>query len=398
MINLVIFIESHVAGGLDQIVYSLIQNLNVNHIKFVHNKDVNPKILFQKELPSKVTSKSYYIPTSYNLREWSQKIASFLKIGSFYKIIFALSLLLIYPWIYLYSYVYLYFFIKKCNPTHLLVCNGGHPGATLSRIAIISSFFLPKSKKIYSFHSIPMPYFTLTKPIQKFEDRLIDSSSIALGVSQNICNSLVKLRSFKQAPRFIYNGIASINTSHKKTETNRLKILHVGYFDDNKNQPLLVEAFAQLQNDGYSDIELTLIGEILDQNIYNKVKDILKKYNCEGKVNLLPFTNDIQNLYNSHDLFILPSKVEGFGLVLLEAMRSRIPVIGSSIGGIPEIISPGVNGYIFDLNEPEELKSYILKFYQNPKLIQSMGQASYEIFKEKFSLQKMLNQYEDLFT
>lgn len=97
---------------------------------------------------------------------------------------------------------------------------------------------------------------------------------------------------------------------------------------------------------------------------------------------------------NNFDIFILPSvKRESFGLVLLEALALKKPVIASKLGGIPEIIQNKKTGLLVKPGNTEQLAQAIIDLHNNPDQRTALGEVGYELVKEKFTLEKMVEKY-----
>lgn len=109
------------------------------------------------------------------------------------------------------------------------------------------------------------------------------------------------------------------------------------------------------------------------------------------------YRKEIKELLSIMDIFVLPSLSEGLGIALLEAMAMEKPVIGSQVGGIPEVVQPGVNGYLFPPADSIWLAEAILQLIDNPLERLKMGQAGRKTVEEKFSLQSMIKSVEDLY-
>jgi glycosyltransferase involved in cell wall biosynthesis len=75
--------------------------------------------------------------------------------------------------------------------------------------------------------------------------------------------------------------------------------------------------------------------------------------------------DDLAAAFASSDAFLFPSRTETLGLVLLEAMAAGCPVVAANSGGIPDIVSNGVNGYLFEPNDPDGLLKATTKLLQN---------------------------------
>jgi L-malate glycosyltransferase len=97
--------------------------------------------------------------------------------------------------------------------------------------------------------------------------------------------------------------------------------------------------------------------------------------------------DSIPNYYGLCDIFVIPSITESFGMVTIEAMACGKPVIGTNVGGIPEIIRDGVNGFLVPPRSPEDLAEKILFLLKNPALMEKMGNTNAVEAKEKYDLQ-----------
>jgi glycosyltransferase involved in cell wall biosynthesis len=114
-------------------------------------------------------------------------------------------------------------------------------------------------------------------------------------------------------------------------------------------------------------------------------KDWLGKVLFEGRVD----QDVLLSAYETCDIFVAPSRFESFGLIFLEAMREGKPVIGCNAGGMPEVVSHGVNGLLVEPGDTQQLTDAILQLATNLDLRQKMGEAGKRIFNEKFTANRM---------
>lgn len=152
-----------------------------------------------------------------------------------------------------------------------------------------------------------------------------------------------------------------------------------------KNTVLFISSFAMMYRmkglyvlmeaiDTFTNVTLKVIGEPIKIN-NDKVLFIGRKY---GK--------DLVEEIQKASVLVLASlaHVESFGMVLIEAMACKTPVVGTRIGGIPEVISEGVDGLVVSPNNPNELSSAIKKILDNKGLAEKMGENGYAKVKSTF--------------
>jgi glycosyltransferase involved in cell wall biosynthesis len=107
---------------------------------------------------------------------------------------------------------------------------------------------------------------------------------------------------------------------------------------------------------------------------------------------------DVPELLACCDLFVLPSEAEALPNALLEAMAAGLPVVGTRVGGIPEIIRNGVDGLIVPAKDPHALAEAILRILQNPRFAKQLSQAGQEMVRAHFDFDRLLAELEQLYT
>lgn len=144
----------------------------------------------------------------------------------------------------------------------------------------------------------------------------------------------------------------------------KIKFLFVGSIGQRKGIKYLLEAFKQLNR---NDIELHLVGKMVgDAGIYEPYQ---KYFTYHGRVT----NGELPKYFADSDVFIFPSLIEGFGLVILEAMAAGLPVICSENTGGYDIIDEGNDGFVVPIRNVEKIKQSIEKFANDKTLIRKMG-------------------------
>jgi glycosyltransferase involved in cell wall biosynthesis len=199
----------------------------------------------------------------------------------------------------------------------------------------------------------------------------------------------------------IYNVYQSIESSNLRdngvsvmSEYDGYKIIYVGRLIECKGIPFLLKSFEQVINNNIN-AKLFLVG---NGEELNKLKEYISGLNIKKDVVFLGYRSNPQAFIRYADLLVLPSNEEGFGRVLLEAMDVGTPVIGTRIGGIPEIIEHGVNGFLVDCGDIEALKKSMIEILEDKLLRKKLIQGGYETINSKFRVEKYQGKLENIYT
>ena len=179
----------------------------------------------------------------------------------------------------------------------------------------------------------------------------------------------------------IYNSLDEIFFSINKNEVPN-RILFVGGIEERKGLHILIDAIAAIKQT-IPAIKLHIVGGIRKASYYN---DLLNQIVNLGLQDSIVFKNHLSNSelmqeYSEAALFVLPSKEESLGVVLLEAMATGTPIVASNIGGIPDIIEDGQNGYLVNYGDSQAMASSIIKLLSDDKLRGEMGAKGKEMAK-----------------
>jgi len=160
-----------------------------------------------------------------------------------------------------------------------------------------------------------------------------------------------------------------------------------------KDQFTLIDAFSKVISET-NDAKLIFVG---DGALREELISYTKKLGIYDKVMFLGFRDDVFNILPTFDVFVLSSLTEGISLTLLEAMAAGRPIVATNVGGNPEVIIDGVTGFLIPPKEPQNMSEAIAKILQNPELAKQMGEAGRRRVEEKFSLERMVKEYRDLY-
>ena len=133
-----------------------------------------------------------------------------------------------------------------------------------------------------------------------------------------------------------------------------------------------------------------------DGQTREELETLINNLQLSARVHMLGNRTDTPQLLAASDVFVLPSKSEGFSIALLEACAAGLPSIATDVGGNREIVENGVNGILFTSEEESELKDALVKM-SNTSLRTSMGEASLKWVQKECSIAAMYANYMKLY-
>lgn len=159
----------------------------------------------------------------------------------------------------------------------------------------------------------------------------------------------------------------------------------VAHLADHKGHQYLIQATKILKQQA-PKIKTIIVGEgPLSMELDRQAKEL----DVEDIIFFLGFRKDIPKILSSLDLFVLSSHLEGMGSSILDAMASRLPVVATKVGGIPEVVINGETGLLVPPRNPSALARAILRLYSDKTLASRLGQKGYELVHRKFSAEAM---------
>jgi len=173
----------------------------------------------------------------------------------------------------------------------------------------------------------------------------------------------------------------------------------VGIFsriDPQKGQHLVVEAAKMLKDKNFG-LEYHIWGDSMDKDYLDDLHSTISAYALETTIAIKGFHPKPIDVMQCYDLIILPSKSETFGLVLAEAMRSGVAVMGTNAGGVPEIIDDNETGLLFNWDDVEGLANKIENLYLNDELRNNMAARGKEKADKLFNKEKHFKTLEQMF-
>lgn len=163
-----------------------------------------------------------------------------------------------------------------------------------------------------------------------------------------------------------------------------LVITHVGRFVTQKNHEGLVRIAEKVIAQD-SRAHFVLVG---DGSLRGGIEDMAKGRNLASSFSFLGIRSDVERILGVSDIFFLPSLWEGIPVVVLEAMASALPVVGSDLPEMREVVTDGETGVLWPVHDEVGLAQQILYLMANPNTRRLLGEAGLRRVEEEFTLQK----------
>nr|WP_275658970.1 glycosyltransferase [Shewanella sp. Isolate11] len=227
--------------------------------------------------------------------------------------------------------------------------------------------------------------------------------SLSLFVNQIVCISsseyhdALDIGISTKKLKLIWNGVRESNTKELITNNSKFKFLFVGRFDEQKGLDLLLQSILKLPTGIKDSCKLILVGEsVLSQSHSLYCEELINTVSDDIEIEKLGWVknSEIDIVYKSCDVLIVPSRWEGFGLVVAEALRNNRPVIASNVDSFPQMVVNNETGWIFESCDLNDLsKKLELSFYKARAII-GTGRcldSFNRCFNEKIMNQKLFN-------
>ncbi|MBE9218229.1 glycosyltransferase [Dolichospermum flos-aquae] len=229
---------------------------------------------------------------------------------------------------------------------------------------------------------------------------LIDMNILASQVIEDIL--LQEYQESKSKTRVIVHGVDtqkefnSININQKLIRdiipNGKFIVSYMGRFSEEKCPLKFVEIVDKLRDN--KDIYFLMLGNGPE---YDSVKVKISELGLDDKIYAPGFVYDNRPFLKTTKLLIIPSRIEGIPIILMEGLSLGVPVIASKIGGIPDIIIDGYNGFVCDPNNPDEFANKIIKIYSDKNLQNQLKTNARTYAEENLDITKMNNEYINVF-
>lgn len=236
------------------------------------------------------------------------------------------------------------------------------------------------------------------KPLIKYG---IDASDAVTAVSDDLIKQTYELVQSSKDIQTVYNFIDE--SQYHPVETGDLKkrygieadeavFIHISNFRPVKRIQDVIKSFSLINQS--IKAKLLLIG---DGQELPAARELISQLGLEEQVLVLGSQKHLAELLSISDVMLLLSEKESFGLVALEAMACGVPVIGTRIGGIPEVIKDGETGFLCEVGDVGDVMKRAIQLVEDPNTLQQFREAAMQDVIERFNADKIVAEYEVIY-
>jgi glycosyltransferase involved in cell wall biosynthesis len=142
------------------------------------------------------------------------------------------------------------------------------------------------------------------------------------------------------------------------------------------------------------NLKLLIVGDGKDKGL---IEDHIKNHSLEEKVIFAGYQSDPHPFYEMMDVLCVPSSREGFGLVAVEGMLHKLPVIATRVGGLQRVVTHYETGFIISANSPSEIAEKISTLFWDQDLKKAMGDRGYEKALKEYSSNRYVKEVEEMY-
>jgi N-acetyl-alpha-D-glucosaminyl L-malate synthase BshA len=264
------------------------------------------------------------------------------------------------------------------------------PHATAAYIARDSC--CPEIKVITTLHGTDV-YLVGThpsyKPIVEFSMAQCDGLT---AVSRFLKEATLENFNVTKEIKVIYNFVDPERFCRREEREKERIICHISNFRPVKRVMDTVRTFALISRE--IDSKLYMVGDGPERE---PAEELARKLGVAERVIFWGNVTDVAEVLGKADLFLLPSEQESFGLAALEALSCEVPVVATRVGGLPEVVREGVDGYLVDVGDIKAMAERGAELLSDDALRERMGQQARRRVLEEFTPERIVPQYVDYY-
>ncbi|MFC2071536.1 glycosyltransferase [Chloroflexota bacterium] len=281
---------------------------------------------------------------------------------------------------------------------HLLSPYAGIVGRLAARLAGVKTIVYTEHSTLENQNTLGRIGNILTYPL----------NNATIGVSQAVLRSVLRWQLVRRGTfQTIHNGIDLDALEPNRVSPDQIKkslgidplhwvVGNVANLRPAKGHMYFLQA-ARLVLNQYPEVTFVIVGRETVKGYLRQLEELAEQLGIRNRILFTGFRPDAIQITSAFDVFVLSSLWEGFGIVLLEAMALGKPVIGTRVGGIPEVIEDGVNGYLVEPRNPQQLAEKVVQLLVDEAWRSKMGQKGLQRVRDKFSIRDTVKAVEGVY-
>jgi glycosyltransferase involved in cell wall biosynthesis len=231
---------------------------------------------------------------------------------------------------------------------------------------------------------------------QRFAYRLLaDLPDAVFAVSEKVRQHSIEVDRM-QATRIetVYNGVslsAWPSASFPENRFGEFRVSTVGNIRRIKGHDLFIQA-AAIVTRRFPSAMFTIGGDVLEADYFVELGQMVEELGLTKQFRFDGPIADVRQYLAEADVFVLPSRSEGFSNAIIEAMAASLPVVATDVGGNGEAVANGINGFLVPHDDPELLSNAISRLLSDPIKARAMGYSGRKIVEQRFTTETMMQQ------
>ncbi len=271
---------------------------------------------------------------------------------------------------------------------HVIHAHYAIPHATAALLARDMAQVKPRPVVVTTLHGTDVTLVGLDRAYLRTTQYSIENSDLVTAVSKYLADYTRQEMGVRRNIQVIPNAVDHNRFYPRENPQLRLRyahpdeklLLHISNFRPIKRIEDVIRIFAQVSEKVGS--RLLMVGDGPDRS---RAFELASELGISGRVAFLGSFPRIEDLLAVCDLFLLPSTQESFGLAALEGMASGVPVVASNVGGIPEVVQDGVNGFLFNPHDVNGMAEAAIKLLSDKEKHQRFSKAARDHAVQMFS-------------
>ncbi len=264
---------------------------------------------------------------------------------------------------------------------------------------VATRFGATKARLVTTLHGLPEcgKREVLVERVKYVADALVVGRffDMAVAVSEDIRRVMRERRSISAVRlEVIHNGIDLDEHLHARTSRQTVLISSAGRLFPVKDYALMVEVARRVAAQE-SRARFALAG---DGPLIDELRSLVARYELDSVFEFRGFVADLTQFYSESDVYLNTSKHEGIPMSVLEAMSAGLPIVAPAVGGLPEVVQDGTEGFLVRDRSVDAFSAYCVRLVRDSRLRDQMGAAALNRVRKKFSTKVMVQNYFDLYS